>query len=503
MEISLDGGDLLAPRPSKVIAVHLNYASRAAQRGRVPEFPSYFLKPPSSIAERGGDVVRPDGCELLAFEGEIALVIGEPARSVRPEEGFDHVAYVTAANDLGVYDLRYADKGSNLRSKGGDGFTPVGPRLLDARRIDASTLVVRTWLNGRLVQEAAAADELLFPLGALVADLSRLMTLERGDLVLTGTPTGSTVAEPGDVVEVEVTAGLATTGRLTTRVVAAGAGSLPAIGAMPRRDEESRAAAYGAVPPVPAGPEATEPEAAEEARPGEDEEALVEVLRPLASATIAQQLRKHGLDGVVMVGLTALRGEEKMVGRARTVRYLPSREDVFAAKGGGMNAQKRAIEAIEPGEVLVIEARGERGAGTIGDILALRARERGAVGVVTDGPIRDAAAIERLGLPVFHAGTNPAVLGRRHVPFETDVAVACAGVLVEPGDLLVGDADGVVVVPRHVAAQVAREAAEQERQERFITEQVARGASIEGLYPLGPSYEDAYRRWCDGGGADR
>lgn len=184
-----------------------------------------------------------------------------------------------------------------------------------------------------------------------------------------------------------------------------------------------------------------------------------------------------------------------MVGRARTVRYLPGREDVFAARGGATNAQRRAVEAIEPGEVLVIEARGEKGSGTIGDILALRAARRGAAGIVTDGPLRDAAAIRQMALPVFHAGTNPAQLGRRHVPFEADVAVACAGVLVEPGDLLVGDADGVVVVPDAVAEEVARDAAEQERRERFVTEQVDAGASIVGLYPLSEEAEAAYRRW--------
>ena len=103
------------PTPGKIIAVHLNYPSRAAQRGRTPAQPSYFIKPSSSIAASGGTLERPAGTELLAFEGEIALIIGEPARHVTPERGWSHVASVTAANDLGVYDLRAADKGSNVR----------------------------------------------------------------------------------------------------------------------------------------------------------------------------------------------------------------------------------------------------------------------------------------------------------------------------------------------------------------------------------------------------
>ena len=124
----------------KVIAVHINYPSRAAQRGRTPEQPSYFLKPSSSLAFGSADapstVERPAGCELLGFEGEIALIIGKPARRVGIEDAWSHVEWVTASNDLGVYDLRYADKGSNLRSKGGDGFTPVGPGLIAADAVD-------------------------------------------------------------------------------------------------------------------------------------------------------------------------------------------------------------------------------------------------------------------------------------------------------------------------------------------------------------------------------
>ena len=117
----------LPGRPGKIIAIHLSYASRADQRGRRPEAPSYFLKPSSSIAASGGTIERPAGTELLAFEGEIALVIGTTARRVTLADAWRHVAWITAANDFGLYDLRTNDKGSNVRSKGGDGFTPIGP----------------------------------------------------------------------------------------------------------------------------------------------------------------------------------------------------------------------------------------------------------------------------------------------------------------------------------------------------------------------------------------
>ena len=207
--------------PGKIVAVHVSYRSRAAERGIMPAWPSYFLKPPSSLAESGDPVARPPGCELLAFEGEVALVIGPRARRVSRADGWDHVAWITAANDFGVYDLRYADRGSNVRSKGIDGFTPLGPRLIAARAVDLSALRLRTWVNGDLAQDAWPAQDMLFGFGDIVADLSRLITLEPGDVILTGTPTGSTVVNPGDVVEVEVSAGDQSSGRLRSPIVEA------------------------------------------------------------------------------------------------------------------------------------------------------------------------------------------------------------------------------------------------------------------------------------------
>jgi regulator of RNase E activity RraA/2-keto-4-pentenoate hydratase/2-oxohepta-3-ene-1,7-dioic acid hydratase in catechol pathway len=462
--------------PGKVVAVHSSYRSRAAERGTMPAWPSYFLKPSSSLAESDDPVARPPGCELLAFEGEVALVIGRRARRVRPADGWDHVAHLTAANDFGVYDLRYADRGSNVRSKGIDGFTPLGPRLIDARSVELTKLRLRTWVNGELAQDAWPAQDMLFGFGDLVADLSRLLTLEPGDVILTGTPTGSTVVTPGDVIEVEVSAGDLSSGRLRSPIVEADY-RLDPPGAMPRATDAERAAAYGAAhhPPVP------------------DQEVL-NPLREVSTATLSAVLRKRGLNGLTLDGLRSTRPEQKMAGYARTVRYLPLREDLSAAQGP-MNAQKRAIEAIRPGEVLVIEARGESTAGTIGDILALRAQVRGATGIVTDGAIRDSKALTGLDIPVYHAAVHPAVLGRRHVPWETGVTVACAGVTIQPGDLLVGDADGVVVLPPTIAAEVLAEAREQERQEEFVAERVAAGESIDGLFPLPEARRPEYEAW--------
>ena len=485
--------------PGKIVAVHVSYRSRAAERGTMPAWPSYFLKPSSSLAESGDPVARPPGCELLAFEGEVALVIGRRARRVSRAAGWDHVAWITAANDFGVYDLRYADRGSNVRSKGIDGFTPLGPRLIDARAVDLATVRLRSWVNGDLAQDAWPAQDMLFGFGDIVADLSRLVTLEPGDVILTGTPTGSTVVNPGDVVEVEVSAGEnpeQSSGRLRSPITEADY-RLDPPGAMPRADAAERSAAFGAARGAAFGAArgAAFGAAGGTAAGSRPSDQTLAGLREVSTATLAALLRKRGLNGLTLDGLRSSRPRARMAGYARTVRYLPLREDLSAAYGAGMNAQKRAIEEIRPGEVLVIEARGDPTAGTIGDILGLRAQVRGAVGIVTDGAIRDSVALAGLEIPVYHAAVHPAVLGRRHVPWETGVTVACAGATIQPGDILVGDADGVVVLPPPIAAEVLAEAKEQERQEEFIASRVALGEPLDGLFPLSDARRPDYEAW--------
>ncbi len=480
----------LAVRPGKIVAVHLAYVSRADQRGRRPAAPSYFFKPASSLAASGGVVERPAGTELLAFEGEIALVIGEPARHVPVEEAWDHVAAVTAGNDLGVYDLRWADKGSNVRSKGRDGYTPIGPALIDARTVDPAALRVRAWVNGTLVQEDTTdKDALLFPFAQVVADLSQHLTLERGDVILTGTPAGSSVVAPGDVVEVEVDAptapGAPTSGRLVTTVVQ---GDVPFtdVGAGPKVDDTQRAEAWGSREAAGLTPE---PE------PFVLTEALADKLRRAPVAGLSAQLRKRGLNNVIIEGVRPNVPGATIVGRARTLRFVPNREDLFAAHGGGYNAQKRAFDAVGAGEVIVIEARGETGSATLGDVLALRAKVRGAAGVVTDGGVRDFDAVAATGLAVFSKGAHPAVLGRRHVPWDTDVAVACGGATVLPGDVVVGDADGVVVIPPHLAEEVADATLAQEDEDSWVADQVAAGHPVDGLFPPNAEWRARYESW--------
>ncbi len=472
-------------RPGKIIALHLNYPSRIAQRGRAPEQPSYFLKPSTSVASSGGVIERPAGTELLAFEGEIALVIGSVAKNVAREDAWSHVAAVTAANDFGVYDLRWADKGSNLRSKGGDGFTPLGPRLIDARSVDPAALRIRTWVDGVLVQDDTTA-ELAFTFDQLVADLSELITLEEGDVILTGTPAGSSVVAPGQTVEVEVdapgAAGAPSSGRLVTSVVE-GRVAPGAHGAGPKVDDLQRAEAWGSpeAAGIPAAP-----------KPFELTASLREKLASVGTATLSAQLRKRGLDNVTIDGVHPTHPGERMIGRARTLRFIPNREDLFESHGGGFNAQKRAFDSLGEGDVLVIEARGEAGTGTVGDILALRAQVLGAAGIVTDGGIRDLATVAALTIPAYSQGGHPAVLGRRHVPWDTDLTIACGGTAVQPGDVIVGDDDGVLVIPPRYVEEVVEAAIVQEREEQYIAEQVAAGESVDGLYPMNATWKKRY-----------
>jgi len=231
--------------------------------------------------------------------------------------------------------------------------------------------------------------------------------------------------------------------------------------------------------------------------------AVAETLTTVSTATISSQLRKRGIDNAFIENVRPARPDMRMVGVAATLRYLPLREDVFAERGGGMNAQKRAVEAIQPGQVLVIDCRGDHGAGTIGDILALRAARRGAAGIVTDGCLRDSPSFAGLDLPVYSGGAHAAVLGRRHVPMDTGLPVSCGNVLVMPGDVLVGDGEGVIVIPRVLAAEVAAAAAEQESEESFIYERVGAGESVDGLYPLAPARRPEYEAWLARQPADK
>lgn len=202
--------------PTKVLCVHTNYMSRIYEIGGShdrPPVPTYFQKPLSALSGHDAEIRLPEGCTFLNYEGELAAIVGRPMRNVTPDEVWDNIAGFTVANDVTLHDLRDADMNSMLRVKGADGFCPIGPGVVWG--VDVRNSKLRTYLNGDLVQEGDIAEQ-VFGLDELVADLARHITLEVGDVILTGTPANSRPMKAGDVVEVEVSG----IGRLRNRVVA-------------------------------------------------------------------------------------------------------------------------------------------------------------------------------------------------------------------------------------------------------------------------------------------
>jgi 5-oxopent-3-ene-1,2,5-tricarboxylate decarboxylase / 2-hydroxyhepta-2,4-diene-1,7-dioate isomerase len=202
-------------RPSKILCVHVNYRSRYYEftgKREPPPTPTFFQKPLTALNTHGGQLIRPVGYKYLNYEGELAAVIGRVTRNVTPEEVWHHLAGFTVANDVSLHDMRDTDAGSMLRVKGTDGFCPIGPGVVSGVDVRNSTL--RSFRNGRLVQEGAIA-EMIFGIDYLIADLARHITLEPGDIVLTGTPANSRPLDAGDMIEVEVSG----IGRLANQVV--------------------------------------------------------------------------------------------------------------------------------------------------------------------------------------------------------------------------------------------------------------------------------------------
>ncbi len=222
---------------------------------------------------------------------------------------------------------------------------------------------------------------------------------------------------------------------------------------------------------------------------------LETALSGLATATLTFQLQKRGVRTTFLAGLKPLHADQRMVGRARTLRYVALREDVQPQYQGGVNAQKRIVEAVEPGDVLVMEARGVPDAATIGDIFATRLFALGGRGIVTDGALRDTPAIAAIGQPVYHLASHGATLGRMHMPFSTDEPITCAGVFVVPGDVVVGDGEGVVIIPAALVTEVVQDALEQEEREDFALERVAAGESTLGLFPLAEERMAEFEAW--------
>lgn len=226
-------------------------------------------------------------------------------------------------------------------------------------------------------------------------------------------------------------------------------------------------------------------------------------LSTIAVATITHQLQNRRIRSTFLSGLRPLLPHQRLVGRARTLRYVALREDRLGEYSAGQNAQRRITEAVTDGDVIVIEARDVPDAGTVGDIYAMRAYHLGAVGIITDGALRDTAAIADLGRPVYHRSSHGSTWGRQHMPFSHDEPITCAGVFVEPGDVIVGDAEGAVVIPHALVAEVVADALAQESREAFAIERVRAGESPTGLFPLSDARRPDYEEWLGQQGAQQ
>jgi len=226
---------------------------------------------------------------------------------------------------------------------------------------------------------------------------------------------------------------------------------------------------------------------------------VLEQLKIPSTATLTSVLRNHGLANTFMHRVAPLKPGVKMAGPAYTLRYIPAREDLDNIPMDNLtDVQRVGIEQIQKGDVFVIDARGETSAGTMGSILAARMRMRGAAGVVTDGAYRDSPAIAASGLPAYAAAMNAHTNKSIHHPSEIQVPVACGGVAVFPGDIIVGDDEGIVVIPPHLAETVAQEAAAMELKERFILSKIEAGASIVGTYPADEKTLAEFEEWKKG-----
>jgi regulator of RNase E activity RraA len=222
--------------------------------------------------------------------------------------------------------------------------------------------------------------------------------------------------------------------------------------------------------------------------------------RHVSTATITTQLLSRGLRNTLLHGLLPLNPlHGNMVGEAFTLRYIPAREDldVLSAFQDYDHPQRRAIEQVQPGQVLVIDSRGQQRAASLGNILATRLLRRGCAGVVTDGSVRDLAGFRTLGLPTFAYGPSANTNLIQHHAVDMQLPIGCAEVAVYPGDVLVGDADGVVCVPRHLATEVADAAVAQEHLEEFVLSQVDSGAGLRGTYPPDDRMREEYRKWAE------
>lgn len=222
-----------------------------------------------------------------------------------------------------------------------------------------------------------------------------------------------------------------------------------------------------------------------------------ESLSIVSTATIQNQLflrgfRNRFLNGVVL----RTPSHERFVGEAFTLRFIPAREDLDKVEAfkDPRHPQRLAIESLEIGHALIVDSRNDARAASAGEILITRLAKRGGVAFITDGAVRDSHEMDSIGIPVYTAGVTANTNLIHHHAIDFQVAIGCAGVSVFPGDVLVGDREGVVVIPHEIASEVATAALEQHYLEEFLLEKVRAGATLPGTYPPSDELLEEYRK---------
>jgi regulator of RNase E activity RraA len=222
-------------------------------------------------------------------------------------------------------------------------------------------------------------------------------------------------------------------------------------------------------------------------------------LQNVSTATLTTQMFRRGFRNVFMQGVAPLGKlpNLNMVGPAFTLRNIPAREDIDVLEIflDPDNPQRKAVESVPPGHVLVQDCRGDKSAASCGSILTTRLKIRGVAGMVSDGAVRDSGVIASCGLPVFCAGASAPTNLIAHHSVDMNLPIGCGGVAVFPGDVIVGDIDGIVVIPRHIADEVALDASEQEQMEEFIFQRIQAGCPLRGTYPPDEATRKAFLAW--------
>ncbi len=220
------------------------------------------------------------------------------------------------------------------------------------------------------------------------------------------------------------------------------------------------------------------------------------------TASLTAQLVKRGMRTRSISRIAPINpNTPRVFGPVYTLRYIPMREDLGtgAAMADPENPQRKAIETAPPGCVIVVDSCGLDASGTFGDILVARLRVRGVAGIVSDGPMRDIAELSKMDFPIFTKGNAAPPSYASILCVDAQVPIGCGGVAVFPGDIVIGDHDGVVFLPAAIAEEVARDAVEQDRMEAWIRHRIEAGSSIVGVYPPNDQTKAEYRAWVDAG----